>query len=100
MTKKMTEKEMMARIEELEKSNETLKKSKGQTMKTKVFNLIEQGFNSIQDIADELEISAKNVSSNLTYIRADLKESGKTIISHQIDKKTMLALVELKSFNW
>lgn len=100
MTKEMTKDELMARIVELEKTNENLEKTKGQTMKSKVFSLIESGFNCIEDLAEELKITSKNVSSNLTYIRADLKEAGKTIVSQRINQKTMIAVVELETLNW
>lgn len=102
MTKatEMTKEEMMTKIEELTLKSDRLEATKGQTVKSKVFDLIESGFNCIEDLAEELKISSKNVSSNLTYIRADLKELGKTIVSQRINQKTMIAVVELKSLNW
>jgi len=100
MTKEMTKEEMAKRIEELTAANENLIKSKGQTQKTRVAELIELGFNCIEDLAKELSITSKNVSSNLTYLRADLKKEGKTIVSQRMNNKTMIAVVELANLNW
>lgn len=96
----MTKEEMMKKIEELEATNSELKRTSGQTVKSKVIELIEAGMNCIEDISAALEISSKNVSSNLTRIRHELSESGKTIVSQRINDKTMLAVVELKTLNW
>lgn len=100
MAKEMTQEEMARKIEELTAENERLAASKGQTMKSRVFELIESGFNCIEDLSEELKITSKNVSSNLTYIRSDLKEAGKTIVSQRINNKTMIAVVELNKLGW
>ena len=98
--KKLTNEEMMKKIEELETANKTLVENQNTTVKDKVLKLIESGINCIEDISAQLEISSKNVSSNLTAIRSSLKDYGQTIISQRIEKKTMLAIVDLKDLNW
>ena len=90
----MTKDEMMKKIEELE-----AKLARGnETMKTRVLSLIESGINSIEAIGQELSITSKNVSSNLTHIRKELEAGGRTIVSHRIGTETKLAIVELSIF--
>ena len=62
-----------------------------------VKSLIEKGYNTIDMIADELKINNRNVSSQLTALRKQLLEEGKTVISANIDDKTYLKVVEV---NW
>lgn len=100
MTNEMTKKEMAELIEKLQAEKVELQKSSGSTMKSRVVELIESGMNTIEDIANTLSITSKNVSSNLTAIRHDLKVDGKTIISQRIDNNTKLAIVTLKDLNW
>ena len=75
---KMTKEEMAKRIEELEKVNEELKKHSGQTVKDRIIELIESGMNTIEDLAETLSITSKNVSSNLTKIRHELSSKNET----------------------
>jgi len=96
----MTKQEMAAMIETLKADNEALKQSNGVSVKNKVMDLIESGVNNIEDIALRLSISSKNVSSNLTYLRNDMKSEGKTIISLRIDGKTFLSVKSFKEMGW
>jgi len=100
MTETMTKKEMEAMIETLTIENENLVKNQGKTVKGKIVEMIESGINCIEDLAETLSITSKNVSSNLTAIRKDLSTDGKTIVTQRIEKKTMLAIVNLKDMNW
>lgn len=97
---KMTKEEMVLKIEELTKANENLVKSQGETVRSKIMTLIDDGVNSIEELGSLLSINSKNVSSNLTKIRAELKESGRTIVTQRIEKRTMLAIVNFKDLNW
>mgnify|MGYP000162121673 CR=1 FL=1 len=91
----------MQKIEELESSNARLVQSRGMTVKNKIYHLItKDGMNSIEALASELNINAKNISSSLTKIRAELKPSGKTIVTQRINKKSMLAIVSLEDLGW
>lgn len=96
----MTKEEMIKKIEELTIINESLAKNQGKTVKSKILEMIESGINTIEDLSTQLQISSKNVSSNLTHIRAELKEQGKTIVSQRIEDKTMLAIITFESMNW
>lgn len=97
---KMTKEELMKRLEELETENETLKSRTGQTVKNRIMELIESGMNTIEELAETCAISSKNVSSNLTRIRAELAESHRTIVTQRFGNQTKLAVVELKDLNW
>lgn len=94
----LTKDEMLARIAELEGSVETLKASKTDGVKEQVMKLIESGFNTIEDIADELDKTSKNISTNLTYIRKELAQSGQTIVSYRQNSKTYLSIQNLSIF--
>ena len=97
---KMTKEEMAKRIEELEKVNEELKKRSGQTVKNRIVELIESGMNTIEDLAETLSITSKNVSSNLTKIRHELNGKNETIVTQRMNGKTMLAVVNLNDLGW
>lgn len=97
-TVEMSKEEMLAKIAELEGKVTTLKEAKTDGVKEQVLRLIESGFNTIEDIADELEKTSKNISTNLTYIRKELAESGKTIVSYRRDNKTYLSIQDLSIF--
>ena len=97
-TVELTKDEMLARIAELEGSVETLKSAKTDGVKEQVMKLIESGFNTIEDIATELDKTSKNISTNLTYIRKELVESGQTIVSYRKDNKTYLSVQNLSIF--
>jgi len=93
---KMTKDEI---IVELNKKNEIIKN--GQTSrKDQVMTLLTDGVMTIQDIAEQMNISAKNVSSNLTYLREDMKSLGQTILSHKMNNKTYLKIITLSDFGW
>ena len=94
--KEMTKEEMMKKIEELENKLE----NSDTTVKMKVLALIESGFNTIEAIATELKTNSKNISSNLTYLRNQLKAKDQTIISHRIGDKTYLKIMTFKELGW
>ena len=96
----MTKEEMAKRIEELEKQNEELKTKSGQTVKNRIVEMITNGVNTIEELSSTLAITSKNVSSNLTKIRSELKEEGKTIVTLRMDNVTKLAVVELSQLGW
>ena len=58
--------------------------------KEQVLTLLRKGLTSIDAIAEELGISNKNVSSQLTYLRKD----GHTIYSMRLNNQTTLKLEE------
>jgi hypothetical protein len=99
---KLSKEELLARLEEQNAQIETLKSQKGKGMKEKVMELLEGGVNSIQGISEHLNITDKNVSSNLTYLRQDLELKGMTIVSHKFKNEgvTKLAIVNLGDMNW
>lgn len=96
----MTKEEMAKRIAELEKQNEELKTKSGQTVKNRIVEMIANGINTIEELSETLAISSKNVSSNLTKIRSELKEEGKTIVTLRMGNVTKLAVVELEQLGW
>ena len=100
MADKMTREEMAEVIANLTAKNEELVRNNGSNMKTRVLEMIETGINTIEGIAEGLSITSKNVSSNLTAIRADLKEAGKTVVTHRFGNETKLAVVELEALGW
>lgn len=97
-TVELTKDEMLARIAELEGSVETLKAAKTDGVKEQVMRLIDTGFNTIESIAEELDKTSKNISTNLTYIRKELALNGKTIVSYRQNNKTYLAVQDLSIF--
>ena len=97
-TVEMTKDEMLARIALLENNVETLKEAKTDGVKEQVMRLIESGFNNIEDIATDLNKTSKNISTNLTYIRKELAETGQTIVSYRKDNKTYLSIQNLSIF--
>lgn len=98
--KEMSKEEMLEMIESLKNDNEILKNSNGESVKNKVMKCIEDGMKSIEDIGMFLKISGKNVSSNLTYLRSDLRSEGKTIISMRIDGKSLLSIKSFEEMGW
>lgn len=95
---KMTKEEMMAKIAELEGQVTTLKEAKTDGVKEQVLRLLNEGANSIEEIAETLGKTSKNISTNLTYIRKELAEQGKTIVSYRKDSRTYLAITDLSIF--
>jgi len=100
MSKELTREELLAILEEKDNELEKLKSSTGQTMPTRVLNLIESGYRTIEELATELNTNSRNISSNLTYIRRDLKPQGKWLVSSKIDGATYLKIVDLAEFGW
>ncbi len=96
----MTKQELLELVESLKNDNEILKSKGGDSVKVKVMALIEEGVNSIEGIGGKLGISSKNVSSNLTYLRNDLRSEGKTIISLRIENKTYLSVKSFEEMGW
>ena len=64
----MTKKELLAVIEEL---NTKLARRSGEGRKEEVLALLQERPMAIQDMADALGISNKNVSSQLCYLKKD-----------------------------
>ena len=100
MTKELSREELLAILKEKDTELEKLKSSTGQTMPTRVLNLIESGYRTIEELANELGTNSRNISSNLTYIRRDLKPQGKWLVSSKIEGKTYLKIIDLAEFGW
>lgn len=98
VTEEMTIDQMKARLVELEAANVRLEAAKTDGVKEQVKRLIESGFNTIESIATELDKTSKNISSNLTYLRKDLAESGQTIISQRINSLTYVTIQPMSIF--
>lgn len=98
----MTKDEIMAKLVETEEKMSKLEESKGKNLKVKINQLIDEGYNTIDDIATELETSHKNVSSYLTYLRKELKNDGIWIVSSKLKSggKTYIAKVKLSELGW
>ncbi|RMG70189.1 MAG: ArsR family transcriptional regulator [Chloroflexi bacterium] len=80
---KMTKEDL---IKELMKAKAA--KTKGR--KEQVLDLLKQGYDTIEAIANELGISTKNVSSQLTYLRKE----GYHILSISAGGQSVLKLVD------
>lgn len=103
MTKKqddLTREQLLDLLNQKENEIETLKTGQGETMPSKVMALIESGYRTIDELATELGTNNRNISSNLTYIRRDLKPQGKWLVSSKIDGKTYLKVIDLAEFGW
>lgn len=96
---KMTKDELIALTEKLTKKVEE-SKANGPTVKQKVLALLNAGYTDTDSICAELEISSKNLSSNLTYLRKDLINNGETIITQPVNGKIRIAIVKLADLNW
>jgi biotin operon repressor len=85
----MNKEEMLKRIEELEKENEMLKvkAAKGRSFGKKymVLEVLSEGPKSILEIGEALDVSSKNVSSQLCY----LKKEGFGIITDEGGRKVV-----------
>lgn len=97
---KLTKDELLERLEQLEKENQELKNSSDRVVSDRVLELMETGVNSIEDLSTALNITSKNVSSNLTKLRKELNKEGKTIVSLRIKDKTMLSIQKLETLGW
>jgi len=96
----MTKEEIIAHLTNVEKQNEQLRQDKGDGRKMSIIRLIDKGYNTIEEIADELDITNRNVSSYLTGIRKELKSNNEWIISSKIGSKTWIAKVKLDELGW
>lgn len=63
--------------------------------KTKIITLIKGGYNTVEALSDRLNISRKNVSSNLTYLRRELAKDGMTLTSEKRNGQTIINLVSV-----
>lgn len=99
---KMSKDEIIKKLNETETKISELEKSNGQDLKTRIKNMIESGYNTIESISEKLECSNKNVSSYLTYIRKELKQNGEWIVSTKLEQggSTYLAKVKLSDLGW
>lgn len=61
--------------------------------KVKIMNLIKAGYNTVEAMSEKLEISRKNVSSNLTYLRRELAKDGMTLTSERRNGQTIINLI-------
>jgi len=98
--KELSREELLAILKEKDMELEKLKNSSGQTMPAKVLGLIENGYRTIEELASELNTNSRNISSNLTYIRRDLKPKGKWLVSSKIEGQTYLKIIDLQEFGW
>ncbi len=98
--KELSKEELLAILAEKDQELEQLKNSNGQTMPERVFSLIQQGYRTIEELSQELKTNSRNISSNLTYIRRELKPKGKWLVSSKIDGKTYLKVIDLAEFGW
>ncbi len=57
--------------------------------KQQVLDLLNQGYDTIEAISEKIQISTKNVSSQLTYLRND----GHIIITLNINKQSILMML-------
>lgn len=64
----------------------TKKVTKPAGRKEQVLELLKAGTTNIQAIADEIGVSTKNISSQLTYLRKD----GHAILSYRMSGKSFL----------
>lgn len=91
ITEETTREELLELIETLVGKVEdlTLKlETKGTGRKEAVLNLLREGYNNIDSIAEAIGINNKNVSSQLTYLRKE----GHVILSYKLDGKQVLEM--------
>lgn len=65
------------------------KAQNGENRKKQVLELLEKGFDTIEALANELNITKKNVSSVLSHLRKD----GNNIITLKIQGQNVLKLI-------
>lgn len=68
---KMTKEELINKINELEAQIEKMTKSKEVGRKGEVLEILQTGRFTIKELSVQLNISDKNVSSQLSYLRKD-----------------------------
>ena len=88
----MTKAEIIKHLNKLNDKVERLESTKSDSVKIQVKDLIDSGYNCIEDIAEELGKTSKNISTYLTYIRRDLKKDRKTIVSYRMNNKTYISI--------
>jgi len=96
----MSHDEIIKRLKKISEENEKLRKVSSSSRKSQIIRLIEQGYNTIESISEELEITSKNVSSYLTYFRKDLEAKGKTIVSKRINNYTYISVIDFETLGW
>lgn len=69
---------------------EKLQEAKGKGRKEAVLNLLKEGYDSIDSIAEQLGITSKNVSSILTALR----KNGNYILSLRVGGNSVLKLID------
>lgn len=105
----MDKEEMAQRIEELERENEMLKvkafKGRSFGKKYMVLEVLSEGPKSILEIGEALDVSSKNVSSQLCYLKKEgfgiiTDESGRKIVTkfkgEDVGLEEVKAMVEEK----
>lgn len=88
----------MSNYENLSKAEliEMLKTSKsGQGRKEQVLTCLKEGVDTIEAIAERLQINTKNVSSQLTYLRKD----GHNIITLSAGGQSILMLLSQEDYD-
>ncbi len=100
MTKELSREELQELLAQKDRELEKLKSASGQTMPNRVLSLINQGYRTIEELASELDTNSRNISSNLTYIRRELKPKGKWLVSSKIEGHTYLKIIDLVDFGW
>jgi hypothetical protein len=98
--KELTKEQLLALLQEKDTELESLRSRSGKSMPQRVLELIESGYYTIDELGDELKITNKNVSSNLTYIRRELRKQGKWLISSTIDSRTYLKVMTFEELGW
>lgn len=98
--KELTKDQLLALLAEKDVELESLRNRSGKSMPQRVLELIESGYVTIDELASELETNNKNISSNLTYIRRELRKAGKWLISSTIDNKTYLKIMTFEELGW
>jgi hypothetical protein len=98
--KDLTKEQLMALLAEKDVELESLRNRSGKSMPQRVLELIESGYQTIDELAEELKTNNKNISSNLTYIRRELRDQGKWLISSTIDSRTYLKVMTFEELGW
>jgi hypothetical protein len=96
----LTREQLLALLQEKEAEITRLASVKGKSMPQRVLELIDSGYHTIDELATELETNNKNISSNLTYIRRELRKTGQWLISATIDNKTYLRICSFEELGW
>ena len=89
---------IMSNYESLTKAQliEMLNNQSKSGRKSQVLDLLKSGYDTIEAIAEKLNIQTKNVSSQLTYLRKD----GHIIINVNINKQSILMLLNQEQVDY